>query len=1243
MVIYKVVFCKEHKKQGISGGGEMIKKLIRRFREDMNDKTIFDSGITTRENEGATKPEEGRTASPEGTLAEAAIVEASAYTGEILSNDTIQKDHILLSTYRVDFGPIHGGMGSVWRVHHQNWNLDLAMKRPQARLFTNETQKANFIRECESWINLGLHPNIVSCYYVRELGGVPTIFSEWMENGSLENRIQDGSVYEGTEGEVQKRLLDIAIQFARGLRYAHDAGLIHQDVKPDNLLLSEGWDAKVADFGLARARGQLTVLHGTATAIENDPGTTGLAPSGGYTPAYCSMEQMDGKPLTRRTDIYSWAVSVMELYLGERPWANGVAAGFSCQDYFTMCRVSMPDKFKSLLAKCLAAEPENRPHDFGEIENALKEIYRIETGTDYPRPVPKAAANTPDSLNNRALSFLDLGKEETAESLWTLALQKDANSLFATYNYGLFLWRKARITDEELFRRMHAADHAERGREFADMTAWITLESGGIGLAKPYLNISAHSELRELEKEGSEPDSEPGMKNTGAVINAALCPAKDMVLLERGFRYGSKTLTLCDPFKQNAEIPLQMPEQAPRHSILYNVCFDPAGRFAAATLGQTAFCVWDLSNGRVLCQNKNPSETKDPYSPPRLAISADGRWLLAGSGGTHGAREVAGVFDLKKSGKAERRLSLRGRIHDFLFAPDGKILLLTDDPGLTLMDWHTQPERTYHPFQTQGETFIKARYSNDGNLLAAMEMSGNLHLYDTATGKRLWSVDVDIHNKEIFNFYSPEIRFSHSGDWIILHCAGRYNKLIEAKSGRCRFTFPDKHNSDDSRVSDFLKGDRFLFTVMDERVCFKPVPKTFSNAPAMPAVIRSTGAVLAAEEAYARALENGEHAFSKGNYEEALQHIERAYRVWEADDRLRSLNRKVGQHCIPTEGRDCRVTGRFPGAAGLSSAYLETMPFGGGGTWFLKKTAAGEWRCVALKTMEPIGTALTSRIPRQEIDDLAMRYGRVIEVPELAGVSLEGSAVLSPDGRHVFFNDGRNIYKKDTASNKLTGIFTCSPAEKHGISEPLISPDGRVLYCSTLKKRNELLAIDASSGELLYQIGDPEPDLVGNGGCKAIQKGGKTLFYIPSGEALYAYELPGGRLRYRVHPGGRGYREFALSPDGELIFTSYRDDSGYDLIRASSGERIHFFPKEGKEFLYSIYFTPEGRFVITLEGKTIHFWDINRLSHCFSETRQEGRLARAVFAPDGRLLVSSFDLGGLIYQIDYRYSFCGTK
>lgn len=143
---------------------------------------------------------------------------------ESISNEHILKGDIILDTYEVVSDAIRGGMGSVWCVHHRNWNVDLAMKRPQPRFFAEAGNKSKkqFVEECEHWINLGLHPNIVSCYYVREIGGVPTIFSEWMDNGSLKDRIKDGSLYEGAEKEVQRLILDIAIQTARGLKYSHE-------------------------------------------------------------------------------------------------------------------------------------------------------------------------------------------------------------------------------------------------------------------------------------------------------------------------------------------------------------------------------------------------------------------------------------------------------------------------------------------------------------------------------------------------------------------------------------------------------------------------------------------------------------------------------------------------------------------------------------------------------------------------------------------------------------------------------------------------------------------------------------------------------------------------------------------------------------------------------------------------------------------------------------------------------------
>jgi serine/threonine protein kinase len=327
------------------------------------------------------------------------------------------------------------------------------MKRPQPKCFSTEKSKADFIHECEAWINLGLHPNIVSCYYVREINGTPSIFSEWMEGGSLESAINSGSLYAGTKAEQKERLLDIAIQFARGLHYAHEAGLIHQDVKPDNVLLSKEGEAKVADFGISRARTLLTILEGDPTMREPDSAKTTVSPSGAYTPAYCSMEQMDGKALTHRTDIYSWAVSLMEMYLSARPWANGVVAGLSCRSYFSETRIPIPSSLKDLLEHCLESEPKNRPHDFAEIEARLLEIYQTEASGAYPRPTPKAAADTADSFNNRALSYLDLGKPDEAERAWENALKTAPNHLDSLYNHGLYLWRLGKITDTALERK----------------------------------------------------------------------------------------------------------------------------------------------------------------------------------------------------------------------------------------------------------------------------------------------------------------------------------------------------------------------------------------------------------------------------------------------------------------------------------------------------------------------------------------------------------------------------------------------------------------------------------------------------------------------------------------------------------------------------------------------------------------------------------------------------------------------
>ena len=373
------------------------------------------------------------------SITDVSLEEAANRVRDAITTERITKDNILLNTYEVVSEAISGGMGSVWRVHHREWDMDLAMKRPHPRFFAEAgpARKAAFVAECEHWINLGLHPNIVSCYYVREIGGVPTVFSEWMESGSLKDAIKSGALYQGTSDQQVERILDVAIQTARGLAYSHACGLLHQDVKPGNILLSAGWDAKVSDFGLATAA--VHVLEGAHDANAQ----SGVPAPTGYTLAYCPLEQVEGEAPTPWMDVYAWASTMLEALLGSRPWERGSEVtslfGRLASDVDLPC----PEGLRALLDDCL----HRRDLGFADVESTLVKLYAEATGHRYPREQPKAAQDTAESLNNRAVSFLDLGRRDEALRLLDIAEEKNAQCLEVAFNHGALLWQDGAVDD----------------------------------------------------------------------------------------------------------------------------------------------------------------------------------------------------------------------------------------------------------------------------------------------------------------------------------------------------------------------------------------------------------------------------------------------------------------------------------------------------------------------------------------------------------------------------------------------------------------------------------------------------------------------------------------------------------------------------------------------------------------------------------------------------------------------------
>ena len=376
-----------------------------------------------------------------------------------------QVGDVILDLYEVKQVIIGGGMGLVYRVHHRSWNVDLAVKSPKPKFFQTETRRQNFAHEAETWVNLGLHPHIVSCFYVRTLGGIPRVFAEYIEGGSLADLIHDGRLYQGGQEAALERMLDIAIQMAWGLEYAHEfeyeqdgerhKGLVHQDVKPANILLTPDGRAMVTDFGLAQAR--LAVDEAT---LEARPGHTIIVPgAGAMTRAYASPEQVSKGPLTRRTDIWSWGVSVLEMFRGERTWEYGEAALHSLADYLNKGAMDetippMPMALVELLQHCFHKDPTNRPTTTAVVANILQAIYAQVIGQPYQREQPQAVKLAAASLNNKALSMYDLGKTAEAEAIWKQALQADAIHPESTYNLGVALWRSGQQMDTELVKSL---------------------------------------------------------------------------------------------------------------------------------------------------------------------------------------------------------------------------------------------------------------------------------------------------------------------------------------------------------------------------------------------------------------------------------------------------------------------------------------------------------------------------------------------------------------------------------------------------------------------------------------------------------------------------------------------------------------------------------------------------------------------------------------------------------------------
>jgi len=296
----------------------------------------------------------------------------------------------VLGDYIVEGGLGRGGMGEVYLVRSESTGQKFAVKRGTLR---DALGKRLFFAELQTWIDLPEYPHLVGFRFFRSLGNEIIIFAEYVKGGSLQDWIDEKDLYQGGHKEALRRILDITIQFSWGLEAAHKKGVVHQDVKPANVLISSDETAKVkgvqvTDYGLARARATAGII-----TSEVSKGGALVSHAGGYTPEFCSPEQSLMGKLSLKTDIWSWGVSVLEMFTGKVFWMAGEVAPEILNDYREngiedKSIPEMPDSLYELLRACFQHDPDDRPKSMEEISGKLEDIFKETTGQEYPRSRP---------------------------------------------------------------------------------------------------------------------------------------------------------------------------------------------------------------------------------------------------------------------------------------------------------------------------------------------------------------------------------------------------------------------------------------------------------------------------------------------------------------------------------------------------------------------------------------------------------------------------------------------------------------------------------------------------------------------------------------------------------------------------------------------------------------------------------------------------------------------------------------
>ena len=645
----------------------------------------------------------------------------------ILPKEIWNRGEIIEGLYEVLAGPFDGGMGRVYKVKHLKWGIELAGKCPLPQFWKDKALMKRFEREVEAWTEMGRHPNIVNAYYLRDIDGIPYLFMDWMDGGSLKDWLY------GKSWETHKEeLLLYAIGIATGMERIHELGLIHRDLKLANCLISHKYKTiGVSDLGtikflgiedLKEAESLRNIFKGTVWGE-----MTGMGRFIG-TPEYGAPEQFEGKAI-KESDIYSFFVMLYQMVCSKLPFELPFEIArlvLSNPPLFQRERLTffkeahqkktlkepkehvpeIPSSLNELIMKGLAKDPKERPASFTEVKERLKEIYLEVSGREYKEPEIDKSYQRADDLNNKALTYIDLGMpKKRIKSLFQEALKEEASHLETIFNYGYFRWKSGEID--------------------------------------PY-NDWYQSEILSLE---------PLYKHIGRYWLYRAMAEAEIGLYERAKESAKKAKELGEEDRILEEtLNLPLPKVFKGHTdLVYCLSFSPDGRYVVSGSWDTTLRLWDVKKSKCISIFKGHIR-----GVTCLSFSPDGRYVVSGS-----LDKTLRLWDVEKAKCIRVFEGHTDGISCFSFGPNGKYVVSGSEDE-TLRLWDIETGKCIRIFKGHTGPVYCLSFSPDGRYVVSGSGDKTLRLWDVETGKCIRIFEG--HTEPVLCLsFSPDGRYVVSG------------------------------------------------------------------------------------------------------------------------------------------------------------------------------------------------------------------------------------------------------------------------------------------------------------------------------------------------------------------------------------------------------------------------------------------------------------------------------------------------